>query len=57
MSASFSLLLLGIERKVIQPEVKGGKLTQFPQFCECRDVSELLVVKTRNGVECDTSLG
>jgi hypothetical protein len=55
MSLSLSLLFLGIERKVIQPEVKGGKLTQFPQFCECRDVSELLVVITRNRKEGDTA--
>jgi hypothetical protein len=35
---------------LIQTEIKGGEVTQFPQLRECRDVLELLIVRTRNGV-------
>jgi hypothetical protein len=51
MSVSFSLLTLGMEWNIIQREGKGGQFTQFPQFSQCRDVIEFLIVKTRNGVE------
>jgi hypothetical protein len=36
---------------VIQIKGKGRELTQLSQFPECRDVLELLIVITINGVE------
>jgi hypothetical protein len=40
---------------MIQPEGKGGEVTQFIQSAECRDVRELLIVITRNGGQYDTA--
>jgi hypothetical protein len=57
MSVSFLLLELVMEWNDIQPEGKGGKITQFSQFNECWDVCEPLIVMTRNGVEGDTARG
>jgi hypothetical protein len=51
MSVSLLLLSLDVEWNVIQPELKGGEVTQFPQFRERRDVRELLIVTTR--MECN----
>jgi hypothetical protein len=57
MSVSFSLLKLEMEWNMIQPEFKGGEVAQFSQFGECRDVREVLIAITRNGVEYDTARG
>jgi hypothetical protein len=40
---------------VIQFEPKFGEVTQFPQFVKCRDILELLIVRTRNVVKRDTA--
>jgi hypothetical protein len=57
MSTSEELSELGMERNMIQIEVKIGEFNQFPQFCECRDVRELIKLLTKNGVERDTDRG
>jgi hypothetical protein len=57
MSVSFSLLLLEMELNYIQHEVKGGQVIEFTQIREGRDACELLIVITRNGVECYTDKG
>jgi hypothetical protein len=55
ISISFKLLQLCLEWNVIHRNGKGSEVTQFPQFCESRDVREILTLITMNGVECDTS--
>jgi hypothetical protein len=57
MSESVLSLLLEMECNLIQPDAKGGEHSQFSQFPECRYVRELLIVKTRNGMEFDTARG
>jgi hypothetical protein len=43
MSVSLSLLLLRMESNGIQPKIKAGEVTQFPQYCKYRDIHELLI--------------
>jgi hypothetical protein len=40
---------------VIQRKGKDGEVAQFPQFREYRDVLELAIIITRNGVEYNTA--
>jgi hypothetical protein len=51
MSVSSLLLELKMEGNKIQLEGKVGEFTQFPQSPECRNVGELPIVRTKNGVE------
>jgi hypothetical protein len=44
ISVSFSLLELGMWWNVIQPEIKGCEVAQFPQFCECKDFLEFFIL-------------